>query len=124
MEGNGDYIKVYWHDMEIVESYGKEPRDKFMAWFDLVNRADWKYYQVNNLYIARGLIYGATIRGLARQWRWSVGRVRRFLNRLIADNLMHIIRRGGTTIIVLKNHEDLCDTDSLVKQSKEQREGK
>lgn len=78
----------------------KEPFDRRSAWFDLllsVNHADAKIFVDGNLMlIKRGQMLTSS-RKLAEQWKWSRGKVDRFLDVLQVDEMVTLERAVGRT---------------------------
>lgn len=121
MEG---WIKIY---RKVVESeyYFAEPFNKIMAWFDLLiitNHKDGFFYKRGiRVEIQRGQS-GYDIETLAKRWKWSRGKVERFLNDLEIDKQIERQKTNVTTIISICNYDqyqsdDNAKTSRTVKQT-------
>jgi len=82
----GGYYKIYRKSTE-DELYFSEPFTKWQAWCDLISISLWKdqIFFVRGIKIEgkRGCFYMGS-RELAKRWRWSRGKVERFLTYLIS----------------------------------------
>lgn len=121
MEG---WIKIY---RKVVESeyYFAEPFNKIMAWFDLLiitNHKDGFFYKRGiRVEVKRGQS-GYDIETLAKRWKWSRGKVERFLNDLEIDKQIERQKTNVTTIISICNYDqyqsdDNAKTSRTVKQT-------
>lgn len=85
-----------------------EPFTEREAWIWLVGAAAWKEKRVRVggaiIKLERGQLAFAT-RFMAKRWRWSEARVRRFLNRLKIDAMVSIRTTHETTHITICNYD-------------------
>jgi hypothetical protein len=93
-----------------------EPFTKGQAWVDLfgnANHADgWFEKSGQRIYIKRGQT-GRSIESLARDWKWSRNKVKRFLKRLekekmidrVSDTNLNHLTNHLTTIITICNYD-------------------
>lgn len=103
---NGGYIKLY---RKINESFKKnEKYCSRMAWVDLLLNANWKddffYVRDVKVEIHRGQV-GWSEYQLAARWKWSRGRVRRFLIELQNEQRIVLQHSPVTSIITITNYE-------------------
>ena len=83
-----------------------KPYDMFHAWVDLIMMANWKTSQriFNGQVVTqeRGQVI-CSIGGLADRWGWSKGKVRRFIESLKKDKMVHTDgSTHGTTLTIEK----------------------
>ena len=88
--------------------YFSEPFTRTMAWFDLLLMANYKpsfiYVRGNRVNIGIGQI-AMGLDKLAQRWRWSRGKVERFLNELEIDKQIVMQKSFVTTLISIVNYE-------------------
>ncbi len=101
-----------------------DPFTRAQAWVDLFLNANWKDNEMiirgNIIPIKRGQL-GWSELTMAKRWRWSRGKVRRFLSYL--EKKENIVQQKGhlTTIITICNYEDYQpDTEKEVQQMEQQ----
>ena len=100
MAKNVGWIKLF---RKLIDNriYFEEPFDKTHAWIDMILVAD-----------SDGAI-NTSIKQLANRWKWSEGKVRRFLERLSEDGMVrtngsHGGSTNGTTVSIVKYSEYQC----------------
>lgn len=108
-------------DREITEHWlwkEKEPFDRRSAWIDLLlmaNHKDFKtLYKGKLVERKRGEVNTST-RYLAERWRWSRGRVNRFLELLVADKMVTLNSTTDGTTVTIENWgkwQDMLTTNS------------
>jgi len=101
------------HDLWLCEKFTKG-----QAWIDLILGANHKdgffYVRGNKVELKRGQ-NGRSELTLAKRWRWSRGKVRRFLNELKMVHMVELKRDTKTTITTICNYDkyqQICTTDS------------
>ena len=104
MEG---YVKLYRSSMK-DPLYMNESFTKWQAWCDLILSA---YYVPAEFFIRgikvktkRGCVYKGTLE-LADRWRWSRGKVDRFLNYLVNDKRISIQKNNVVSCISILNYD-------------------
>ena len=111
-------------DREITEHWlwkEKEPFDRRSAWIDLLlmaNHKDFKtLYKGQLVERKRGEVNTST-RYLAERWRWSRGRVNRFLELLVADKMVTLnSTTDGTTVTIENWGKYQCDNRETDQQN-------
>lgn len=104
---NQGWIKVYRKTME-NPGYFSEPFCRMMAWIDLLllaNHSEGFFYcRGIKVTVVRGQI-GWGIEQLAKRWKWSRGKVERYMKDL--ENEQQIVRQKSniTTLISIVNYE-------------------
>ena len=95
----------------------EEPFDVRSAWIDLLlccNHHDKKImFDGKPTIIGRGQ-YMTSIRKLAEKWKWSKDRVKRFLDVLENENMIHRDSDNRRTVLTIVNYrvfQDVCDTN-------------
>lgn len=107
------WIRIY---RRIVENqhYFYEPFNKIMAWVDLLiitNHKDGYFYKRGiRVEVKRGQS-GYDIETLAKRWKWSRGKVERFLNDLETDKQITRQKTNVTTIISICNYDEYQSDD-------------
>ena len=105
MEG---WIKIYRKIME-NPMYLSEPFTRMQAWIDLLliaNRKDGFFYiRGNKVIVHRGQI-GLSERTLAVRWKWSRGKVSRFLKDLENEHQIEPQKNSVTTLISISNYDE------------------
>ena len=85
-----------------------DPFDRAHAWIDLLLMANWETGMncINGITFEqqRGEIV-VSIGYLAKRWRWSKGKVTRFLDALAGDGMIHTDGRAYGTSITIENYE-------------------
>ena len=86
----------------------KEPFTRGQAWIDLVGLANYKpgYIRVrgNRIDIDRGQV-GWSVAALADRWKWSRGKVGRFLDELERDQQVEQQKSNISCVITITNYE-------------------
>lgn len=96
------YIKLH-RRIKDNKLWGKEPFTKIQAWIDLLLRCQWKATEVMDGMKVIPLSPGECIvsmRGLAKEWKWSENKVRRYVKWLKNDGMIEYT--GGCTCTHLK----------------------
>ena len=90
------------------DSWLSEPFTRSQAWIDLIQLASWKksmfYIRGNKIDIKRGQL-GHSILTLADRWKWSRGKVSRFLDELEIEQQIVQQKTRLTTLIYIVNYE-------------------
>ena len=88
--------------------YMKEPFTKWQAWCDLILSAYFApcEFFVRNIKVKckRGCVYRGAVE-LAERWRWSRGKVERFLDYLVEDKRITIQKNKVVSCITILNYE-------------------
>lgn len=87
-----------------------EPFDVRSAWIDLIllaNHEDGKYRERGELMTIKRGQHKTSIRKLAARWKWSEGKVRRFLADLEADGMITRHSTQFGTLLTLVNYDFL-----------------
>lgn len=102
MVDNG-WIKLHRRILEAPE-WQREPFTKAQAWIDLLLLANFKdthfYVRGNRVDVKRGQI-GYSIVSLSERWKWSLGKVKRYLNELETAQQIEQQNNHLTTIITI-----------------------
>ena len=101
------YIKLYRSSLN-DPLYLKEPFTKWQAWCDLILLA---YFAPADFFVRgirvkakRGCVYKGTLE-LAARWKWSRGKVDRFLSYLVSDKRIGIQKNNVISCISVINYE-------------------
>ena len=93
----------------------KEPFTKWQAWCDLILLA---YFAPAEFFVRgirvkakRGCVYKGTLE-LAERWRWSRGKVERFLSYLVSDKRIGIQKSNVISCISITNYEKYQQNDT------------
>ena len=101
------WIKLHRRVMD-SDAYLTEPFCRNMAWIDLLLLANHKpgFMRVRGLRIEinRGQV-GYSMVTLAARWKWSRGKVERFLDELEAEQQIEQQKNRVTTLISILNYE-------------------
>lgn len=109
MSAPGGYYKMHrgWMNHPAL-SGARESFCRRAAWAWLVEAASWKPRRVNiagrTIELQRGQLT-ASLRYLAEAWGWSVGAVRRFIERIETDTLVSTDTGTGQLVITVCNYE-------------------
>lgn len=94
--------------------YLSEPFTRMQAWIDLLLLANHKegyfYVRGNKVVVGRGQI-GTSSRTLASRWRWSRGKVERFLHDLEECGQIKPQKTNVITLISICNYEEYQKTE-------------
>lgn len=100
------WIKLH-RKIQLSDKYLSEPFCRNMAWVDLLLLAnhDDKYFRVRGVpvVVKRGQC-GYSIKKLSNRWKWSEGKVKRFLNELQNDAQIEQQNFNVTTLISIINY--------------------
>lgn len=106
MSKSSGYILVHRKIMQ-SKFYGVEEFCRTMAWIDLLLLANHD----RNTFYARGIQVNVergqtayAVETLAAKWRWSRGKVNRFLNALKMEGQITIQKSNVTTLITIVNY--------------------
>lgn len=109
------YIKLYRSSMDDPLYLG-EPFTKWQAWCDLILLA---YFAPGEFFVRgvkvkakRGCVYKAALE-LAERWRWSRGKVERFLKYLENDKRIEIKKSKVISSIAILNYDRFQQTEPL-----------
>lgn len=103
------YIK-YWRSSFDSPLYYAEPFTKWQAWTDLLLLANYQdrvvYIRQQAVAVKRGQVLAGE-QFLADRWKWSRGKVRRFLSYLESKTVQQIVQQKSNliTIISIVNYE-------------------
>lgn len=94
-----------WQDKPI---FSRETFSRRDAWVWLIEHAAFRPTEVglgkNTIAVGRGqLCY--SLRYLARAWGWDDAKVRRFISRAIADEMITCVADAGQSLITIRNYE-------------------
>lgn len=128
MTDNG-YIKIYRSSLN-SELYLSEPFTKWQAWCDLIFLAYYAdsvtYIRGRKIQTKRGCVYKSS-EELAKRWRWSRGKVLRFLDGLTSREQIIQHPSNVTTCISIVNYDLYLGsgtTDGHAEQKKEPKKNK
>lgn len=113
MAKTGGYFKLFRGVLDSELWYRSNPKCDFAAWIYLLARANYKPRDVRigrtKVHVPMGSFITST-RKLGKEWAWSVGKVRRFLEELVEDErVLWKTDRGadrGYSMITIRNWED------------------
>ncbi len=95
--------------------YLKEPFTKWQAWCDLILLA---YFAPADFFVRgirvkakRGCVYKGTLE-LAERWKWSRGKVERFLSYLVTDKRVSIQKSNVISCVSILNYEKYQQNES------------
>lgn len=99
-----------WLYRSICDNYiwkSSDPFDKRSAFIDLIlmmNHDDTKInIKGNSVTICRGQHF-TSIKSLAKRWKWSENKVRRFLKGLVSNGMAEVHGRADGTLVTLVNY--------------------
>jgi len=102
------HIKL-WRKIKDNELWKSEPFSRGQAWVDLILLANFEDGQIrvrgNVVAVKRGQV-GWSILSLADRWKWSRGKVSRFLDELEAVQQIIQQKNRLTSLIVIVNYEE------------------
>ena len=108
------YIKLYRSSLN-DPLYLKEPFTKWQAWCDLILLA---YFAPTEFFVRsirvkakRGCVYKGVLE-LAERWKWSRGKVERFLSYLVSDKRVSIQKNNVISCISITNYEKYQQNES------------
>lgn len=95
-----------------------EPFDRRSAWIDLIMMASWKSgtrdFKGQIIEQRRGDVV-TSVKSLSMRWRWSEGKVRRYLDALQKDGMLTKKRQSHGVVLTIENFSSFQDerrTDS------------
>lgn len=104
-----------------------EPFDRAHAWIDLLIMANWK----SNKRVIGGQIVEqqrgeviTSVGALAKRWRWSENKVRRFLKALTAEGMIQANGRPYGTSITVENYAFFQDEERANGRANERADGR
>lgn len=103
------WFKV-WRKIEDHWTWNKKPFDSCRAFLDIIKRARYKKGTISNgkdrVILERGQVI-VSQEGLARDWGWSRGKVRRWLKQMCFGLDSELIQKtdGQMTILTVRNYE-------------------
>ena len=113
------YVKIYRSSLD-NKAYYAEPFTRWQAWVDLLLLANYKdnivYVRGIPVEVKRGQVLGGE-EFLAKRWKWSRGKVKRFCSHLESKTVQQIVQQKSNviTVITIVNYElyqDNGTTDS------------
>jgi len=117
------WIKVY-RQIENSDLYFSEPFTKWQAWMDLVifaNHQDGSFWVRGvEVKLKRGQI-GWSELTMAKRWRWSKNKVRRFLNYLETEQQISQQKLAKITTIITVTNYSRYQTEQQTIQQKDNR---
>ena len=110
--GRQGFAKL-WRSAENNWLYTDEPFDRWHAFQDLwAMKASWKksevFYQNTLIKLERGQL-ATSISQLAREWKWSRGKVRRFLKTVQQADMIRTENGQGYILITICNYDTYQD---------------
>lgn len=113
------YIKLYRSSLN-DPLYLKEPFTKWQAWCDLILLA---YFAPTDFFVRgirvkakRGCVYKGVLE-LAERWKWSRGKVERFLSYLVSDKRVSIQKNNVISCVSILNYEKYQQNESTNKST-------
>lgn len=107
------WIKLHRKIMD-TPLYLSEPFTRIQAWIDLLLLANHKeglfYVRGNKVVVGRGQI-GTSSRTLANRWKWSRGKVERFLQDLEESGQIKPQKTNVITLISICNYDEYQNTE-------------
>ena len=126
MEQNNGWIAV---NRSVLKHWVHDDLEQFGAWIDLLLMANHESRKlpVNGeiVVIERGQMF-TSYRSLAKRWSWSLGRVKRFIDVLEADEMVNASKTANGTLLTLVNYsvyQDLQNTNETKKERKRNADG-
>ena len=111
---NEGWIKLHRQIQDNI-IWTSEPFSRGQAWVDLLLLANHKrgvlYVRGNKVEVKRGQV-GWSQKKLSERWKWSRGKVQRFLNDLENEHQIEQQKNTVTSLIAITNYEEFQDTDS------------
>lgn len=103
----GDWVKIY-RQLKDHPLWTAEPFTRGQAWVDLIVLANWApgFLVVRGVRVPleRGQLAGS-YRFLSERWKWSKGKVERFLEELANDEQIEIQINNVTQVIEITNYD-------------------
>lgn len=111
---NEGWIKLH-RQIQDNTIWTSEPFSRGQAWVDLLLLANHKrgvlYIRGNKVEVERGQV-GWSQKKLSERWKWSRGKVQRFLNDLENEHQIEQQKNTVTSLIAITNYEEFQNTDS------------
>lgn len=82
--------------------FAGEPFNRASAWLWMIECARLERWGRGRLKRAQ---FAASYAELAQAWLWSVGKVRRYLDRLVSAGMITVERGGAQSIIIIHNYD-------------------
>lgn len=104
---NIGWIKLY-RQLQESPLWHSEPFSKAQAWIDLImlmNHEDNKILFDNQLIEVKRGQHMTSYRKLSMNWKWSIGKVKRFIELLKDDNMIKVESFKNGTLLTLVNYE-------------------
>jgi len=118
------YIKLY-RKIQSNDLWRKETFNYASAWIDLLLSANWQdghFYKRNIRHEQKRGQVAISIKGLADRWKWSQGKVKRFLDNLKTGEQIEYQTTNVTTIITILNYDQYQgDGDQTESQTESKR---
>jgi hypothetical protein len=118
------YIKLY-RRVQDNKLWTAEPFTRGQAWIDLIMLANYKdgYIRVrgNRVDIRRGQVGWSQVQ-LSERWKWSRGKLRRFLDELETDHQIVQQKNFVTSIITIVNYDTYQETVQQTEQQTDSRQ--
>lgn len=116
-KSNNGYISLHRKIFQ-NEFYDCEPKCRIMAWIDLLLLANHqkRHFMIRGIpvIVPRGSI-GYSIDTLALRWKWSKGKVKRWLDVLKMSGQIDLQKTNVTTLISIINYDHYQKTGSQMK---------
>ena len=119
------YIKLYRSSLN-DPLYLKEPFTKWQAWCDLILLA---YFAPTEFFVRgirvkakRGCVYKGVLE-LAERWKWSRGKVERFLSYLVSDKRVSIQKNNVISCVSILNYEKYQQNETTNESTNESPNG-
>lgn len=107
------WIKLYRSSFN-NKLYFSDPFTRWQAWTDLILLANHKDGVIRKrgvkVIVERGQL-GHSERTLAKRWKWSRGKVRRFLDELKMEQQVIPQKTNVTTLLTIVNYNEYQDTE-------------
>lgn len=114
------YIKLFRQIQSSDVWVDDEPFDRRSAWIDLLLMASHTDRNIfagsNTISIGRGQIV-TSIRKLADRWKWSNDKTLRFLNALVAEQMIVKESNGNRTVLTIENYDKFQGSDTEAERS-------
>jgi hypothetical protein len=122
---NQGWVKIHRRMMD-MDGYFSEAFCRNMAWVDLILLAnhDDNFFRVRNIRVdvRRGQV-GYGVEQLGERWKWSRGKVERFLKELETDKRVIRQKNNVTTLISLVNYKDYQEGDTANSKASDKADG-
>jgi len=116
----GGWVRL-WRKIEEHDIWFAEPFTKAQAWIDIFLNANHKQSSIfirgNEVVIKRGQL-GWSELTMAKRWKWSKNKVRRFLKWLETEQQIEQQKDSLTTVLTIKNYDSY--QPETIQQTKQQ----